>query len=202
MKLFLWDQSRQAADSRQLLRTAILQYETAKQNRTKHGEPVEESLFVIRQAPGGKPYPARPDGSPLTLQVSVSHTGRWWMCAVGRGPVGLDGELRSRSVKRSVVRRICTEQELEWLTADGDDEEQIRRRLLWIWVRKEAYVKYLGTGISRGLKTFSVIEEGNQADGFLTVDWRSVSEEAAEELETALYAPGECVEGMEWIRWK
>jgi len=214
MKLFLWDQSVAPVESRRLLKQAVLQYETAKRNRENNGGSGEGSLFVvgetafanreflIAETSRGKPFAVQQDGSPLPLQVSVTHTGSWWLCAVGERNVGIDAELRSRQIWSSLVRRICTEQERRWLGECGGDEEQLRQRLLWLWVRKEAYVKYLGTGLSQGLNTFSAVERGNEAEGFMAVDLSALSARAQGELEAAVYAPREKVEGIEWIEWK
>ena len=91
---------------------------------------------------------------------------------------------------------------LESGAADIDEskkEEWLRQKLLWLWVRKEAYVKYLGTGIGEGLKSFSVVDinengEWDQRPGFQTVD-------VMEELELAVYSPEDEVEEIRWRKW-
>ncbi|MBQ6949444.1 MAG: 4-phosphopantetheinyl transferase family protein, partial [Firmicutes bacterium] len=64
---------------------------------------------------------------------------------------------------------------------------------------KEAYVKYLGTGIGEGMNSFSVInindaEEWDQRSGFQTVD-------LVEELELVVYSPQDEVEEIRWRKW-
>jgi len=214
MKLFLWRQSHHNIESSVLLTWAVEEYEAMKQDQEPHRESQQDSLFEflpkipefeIVKAPGGKPLVVDRDGEPLPIHVSVTHTGEWWICAVGEHPMGIDVELKCRSVNPSLMRRICSEEERQWLeeTMAGVEEKQkkewLRQKLLWLWVRKEAYVKYLGTGIGEGLKTFSVVEfdgEGNWAEkeGFQAVD-------LVEELELVVYSPQEEVEEIRWRKW-
>ncbi|MBR5001340.1 MAG: 4-phosphopantetheinyl transferase family protein, partial [Firmicutes bacterium] len=84
-------------------------------------------------------------------------------------------------------------------------EERLREKLLWLWVRKEAYVKYLGTGIGEGLKTFSVVQEGTagdfrEKDGYQKVELCGIPE-AEHELELAVYTPEEEIEEIIWRNW-
>ena len=203
MKLFLWDQREVQVESRRLLMQAILQYVTAKRNKENHGESHRDSPVVICETPSGKPYPASPAGCPLPLHVSVTHTACWWLCAVGETPVGIDAELRSRRIKPSLTRRICTARELQWLEEVSDCPELFRQRLLWLWVRKEARIKHLGTGVFQGLRTVSALECPGDGQEFIQVDLSSVCLEAEEKLLTAVYSPGEQkIEGMERLLWK
>lgn len=171
-------------------------------------------VFQIRRERHGRPYAAqRPD-----LSFSVTHTEDWWICAVGRaedGPLGIDAEKKTRTVKKPAVlaRRFFHEEEAarvekaaapdiggnrvdsaragkntseaidagdganvsadhgagaayvkiaargaggnggevsEDVEADGNIEGKKRAADLFIniWVRKEAYLKYTGEGLS------------------------------------------------------
>ena len=151
------------------------------------------------------------NGEPYPLSVSVTHTGDWWICAVGETSVGIDAELRNRRVDPKLVRRICTKEELQWLeqelagVPDELRDERTCEKLLWLWVRKEAYVKYLGTGIGEGLKTFSVVQKGTTGDfcekaGYRGVDLCGIPE-AEETLVFAVYAPNEEIEEIRWMKW-
>ena len=231
MKLFLWRQKDRRIESRTLLRWSIEEYEAAKQNQKPYRESELDSLFEfvskgtdeqlevsdmgptfdIVEAPGGKPLVVDEKGEPYPLHVSVTHTGDWWIGAVGEHPVGIDAELRSRKVDPRLVRRICTKEELHWLDQEtahvSEDlrEERLCEKLLWLWVRKEAYVKYLGTGIGEGLKTFSVVQERTagdfrEKDGYQTVELCGIPE-AEHALELAVYAPEEEIEEIIWRNW-
>ncbi len=134
-------------------------------------------LNILRDA-SGKPRAA---GAP-ELDFSVTHTGDWWICAVGRaedGPFGIDAELRRRSVRKpdTLSRRFFRPQRSPFCqfsvrerehsytglfrnrssggterNADAEKES----RFLKIWVRKEAYLKYTGAGLAGGMSGFTV----------------------------------------------
>ena len=134
-------------------------------------------LNILRDA-SGKPRAA---GAP-ELDFSVTHTGDWWICAVGRaedGPFGIDAELRRRSVRKpdTLSRRFFRPEEARFVSlASGKGNTQIRdfsenrssggternadaekeSRFLKIWVRKEAYLKYTGAGLAGGMSEFMV----------------------------------------------
>ena len=125
----------------------------------------------------GKPAAGAPE-----LDFSVTHTGDWWICAVGRaedGPFGIDAELRRRSVRKpdTFPRRFFRPEEARFVSlASGKGNTQIRTfqkievpaernetqmrkkksRFLKIWVRKEAYLKYTGAGLAGGMSGFTV----------------------------------------------
>ena len=106
MKLFLWRQKDHRIESRTLLRWSIEEYETTKQNQEPYRESELDSLFEfvsngndeepelcemvpifdIVEAPGGKPLVVDEKGEPYPVHVSVTHTGDWWICAVGEYP--------------------------------------------------------------------------------------------------------------------
>ena len=138
MKLFLWRQKNHRMESSDLLQWAVEEYEAMKQNTDEYGESNLDSLFefiteamdrkpdeaefrpeihVIKD-PLGKPVVVDVNGDPYPLHVSVTHTGDWWICAVGEHAVGIDAELRDRRVDPGLVRRICTKDELQWLEQD------------------------------------------------------------------------------------
>lgn len=119
----------------------------------------EISIFRDRY---GKP---RTDGR-SEIEFSVTHTGKWWICAVGEaedGPLGIDAELRSRRVRRPVTmaERFFSPAEArlirEMSEKDGSRETTETAELfLKIWVRKEAYLKYTGRGLGGGMRKFTV----------------------------------------------
>ena len=70
-------------------------------------------------------------------------------------PVGFDIEVPRESVNYvKIAQRFFTKEEWEWILIAGQDA------FYDVWVRKEAYVKYLGSGLAEGLDSFSVIEYG------------------------------------------
>ena len=101
-----------------------------------------EKIHILRQ-PKGKPFAAD-----CPLHFNISHSGGYVACAISEQPLGIDLE-RNRGSDLRVARRICSPRELAWLAPDQPDAP---RRFLQIWTAKEAYVKYLGTGLA-ALKT-------------------------------------------------
>lgn len=91
----------------------------------------------------GKPYIV---GCP---NFSLSHSGKYVLCAVSDTPVGADIEApRPDSMK--LARRFFTLREQALVKSDND--------FCRIWVQKESYAKALGTGLAQGLASFDVSE--------------------------------------------
>ena len=97
----------------------------------------------------GKPYAVG-----LDVHFNISHSGHFVVCAVSERNVGIDVE-QMRPVREKLVRKVCTESELAWYQEAEDDGEAIRR-FFQIWTSKEAYFKWLGTGITN-LKAFDTL---------------------------------------------
>lgn len=96
-------------------------------------------LPIIDYAESGKPYLANyPD-----LHFNLSHCSRYVAVAIDSdSPVGIDVECR-RKVSPSLIRRVCSEAEQQIIAAAADPDLEFLR----LWTRKEAYLKYTGTGI-------------------------------------------------------
>ena len=82
------------------------------------------------------------------LCFSVTHTGNLWCCCVSDHPVGIDAEFWTRQVTNpgKLAGRFLTAEEQKYFFAGNDNEDQ-RNRLLYLWTRKEAYLKYTGEGL-------------------------------------------------------
>ncbi len=91
----------------------------------------------------GKPYiPGYPD-----IFFNISHCKYGCICAFSDCGVGADiQEIITFDAK--LAERICTENELEMLSASADRDRELTR----IWCMKEAYLKMVGTGLSGGMK--------------------------------------------------
>lgn len=139
------------ADSRELLKRALARYSGGKSyaiGREEQGKP-----YVI----GEQPASHQSDGETAVTNIpffSISHSGNYWGCLVGECEMGLDLEDTSlrRGQKEKVAQRFFSQPEKDFLQRFGI------RQFPAIWVRKEAYVKYLGTGLAEGLSTFSVVD--------------------------------------------
>lgn len=109
----------------------------------------------IIYAQNGKPY--FPDIE--QIHFSVSHSGDYWACVFERIPVGFDIEDLNTKKNRfrlqdRIAKRYFTQEEYDYISKNKGDS------FFEIWVRKEAYLKYKGTGIKEGLSSFNLVKEG------------------------------------------
>jgi phosphopantetheinyl transferase (holo-ACP synthase) len=160
-------------DNDRLLRAAFLDYNS----RAGLGLP-REAAAAARVAYGtyGKPYFAEfPE-----VKFSISHSGRCWACLIGDAELGLDVEdaamRRGQDERRKdasgaryvrIARRHFARDETAYVEA-AEGAAECRERVLRIWTKKEAYVKYTGRGLGAGLSGFSVLKGdlGVQFAGF------------------------------------
>lgn len=100
-----------------------------------------------------------PDGKPYILEqqdfhYNVSHSGRWVVLAWGDRELGVDVEqIRPDSDVAAIGRRFFTEDEQRYIL---EDPAVSRSRFFEIWTGKESYVKFLGTGMKKAFRSFSV----------------------------------------------
>lgn len=134
-----------------------------------------DSLSILRNR-HGKPYlenQGLTDFNSREIHFSISHSGSWWACLMGEKEVGLDIEdvkkrhsatsgkehgLTVAEFKRkyeAIAKRFFTAQEYEYVLSHGVSG------FVDIWIRKEAYIKLLGTGMSEGLNSFELIVGGH-----------------------------------------
>jgi 4'-phosphopantetheinyl transferase len=139
-----------------LLRKALYDY---CERKNQHPEYEVLKNAPIRREPKGKPYFADEplnSGKRLTpVHFSVSHSGDWWGCLMADEPVGFDLEVCLDKVHyEKIAGRFFTKEEHDWILSMGQEA------FFEVWVRKEAFVKFLGTGLGEGLSSFTVIENG------------------------------------------
>ena len=97
-----------------------------------------KELPSIEYAEGGKPYMKNyPE-----MHFNLSHCRRYMAVAIHSSPVGVDIECR-RKVSQSLIKRVCSEDEQHLIAASQEPDMEFLR----LWTRKEAYLKYTGTGI-------------------------------------------------------
>ena len=118
-----------------------------------------EHLPAIARSEQGKPhFPDHPD-----LHFNLSHSGNYALCALDEHPVGVDIEL-IRPHHPRLSQRICSAEELAWL----DGQEAPLSALCQLWARKEALVKYHGTGLTIPLRDICVpLPPAGERDGLL-----------------------------------
>lgn len=109
----------------------------------------------VEYGPKGKPIIT---GTPDKRYISVTTTGNVMLVVCADIPIGVDGEYLPRFQDSKVdyialAERFFTEDEADFVRNDESDPLRFAR----VWVRKEAYVKLTGNGIS-SFQTFSVTD--------------------------------------------
>jgi len=112
---------------------------------------IDEDDICFARSENGKPYAVNSD-----IHFSISHSNEYVVCAVSKDEIGVDIE-KIRKVESRITNIACTESDKEYIFGGAEkdtlDNEMIKR-FFEVWTAKEAYLKYLGIGIS-GLKTIS-----------------------------------------------
>ncbi|MEI8215842.1 MAG: 4'-phosphopantetheinyl transferase superfamily protein [Eubacteriales bacterium] len=146
---------------RELLEGSLLDYCLRKEIKV----PIDG--IKIKRTIEGKPEIANLEN----VHFSISHTNTLYICGVQEIELGLDiediefkialgeeskGVINNPGKKRfqAIAERFFANAEREYLKANGFNS------FFEIWVRKEAFIKAKGTGISEGLNKFSVVSNG------------------------------------------
>ena len=109
----------------------------------------EDSQVKLLYESGGKPYLES-----RAVELSISHSGELWGCALSKEPVGLDIQLIREKGVCSVAKRFFHPEEYRYLQETGFSD------FFSLWTAKESYVNLLGTGIGGSFSHFSVVERG------------------------------------------
>lgn len=110
-----------------------------------------EPFEPVMTLPAGKPvFAARED-----VFFSLSHSGRYVLCAVSPVPVGADVQ-QMRKVNLSIARRLHP-REQEWLA--GIEPSRQQEEFFRLWARKEAWVKAMSHERMLSLGEQSVTED-------------------------------------------
>lgn len=124
--------------SRVLAREIINQYLAAEK---KEQIPVH---FLLDQ--NKKPYLAE---GPC---FNISHSGNYVMVAFSNKPVGVDIE-EKREIDWALISTHFHDAEQEYIAGEENKADAFYR----VWARKEAYLKAIGVGILKGLKTVNAL---------------------------------------------
>ena len=121
---------------------------------------VQESLgvleYTLERNGYGKPYIKNAE----QFYFNLSHSGRWVVIAYGDSEVGIDVEqIREDARRQELARRYFTADEQEFIFRS---EEGCPERFFQIWTGKESFLKFLGTGLTRPLDSFSVLTMQNR----------------------------------------
>lgn len=102
----------------------------------------------IQTSPSGKPFLANPKG----YHFNISHTKYAVAAAIADRPVGVDTE-RIRDFNIALAEKIFSENELALLRKTTENQN---RQFFDIWTKKEALLKYHGTGLTNNMKAIDV----------------------------------------------
>ncbi len=152
----------------QLFRNAVSEERRMKADRFRFIDDAKRSIFselllqyILYQVAGqlvemdivynefGKPFLNHMNG----FSYNLSHSGKWVVIAFGTSEVGVDIE-KILIGKEDIADVYFTEQEKRIINAVAGKERT--KRFTQIWTLKESYIKYLGTGLSISLNSFSV----------------------------------------------
>lgn len=111
---------------------------------------IEKNNILFSRTENGKPFVVNADAF-----FSVSHSKEAVACVVDEKEIGIDIEL-VRDIDLNITRIACTERDKEFIFSTDDKDEQINR-FFTVWTAKEAYFKFVGTGII-GLRTIDYEE--------------------------------------------
>lgn len=95
------------------------------------------------------------------IHFNISHCDGLAVCAFSRSPVGLDVE-GFLDFKDSLVRRVLTEEEQDFLFSYREDEEKYTELFCRFWTLKESYLKRDGSGFHKDPREVSFAMELTQ----------------------------------------
>ena len=133
--------------------------------------------LLLRRIVGHGPFSLGTAGKPFLPEgpcFSLTHSGMLSALAVDDLPVGLDAEW-PRPVSEALLRRVLTEEELDWIGPDPD------RRFAFLWTRKEAALKRTGEGITRPLREIRALPGAENGFALFTMDFNGCIISAARE---------------------
>ncbi len=99
----------------------------------------------VKRTDAGKPYLYD-----CPLHVGVTHTDSIVIIAISENRFGIDCESINRVVKNlyRIAEKYYSDNERAYVFEKSGDKSEVQKRFLEIWVKKEAYVKYTGKGLS------------------------------------------------------
>ncbi len=146
MYLYIYEGFRGGTDRQKV--TEKLVTEAAEKFASEQGIRLDGMSREICRTAKGKPFFRE-----LPIEFSVSHTSDLWVCLISEKgmQVGVDIQIIKDTYIERVMERYFTADEKEYVSENDGD------RFFQIWVRKEAYAKYTGRGLSKELSEISTL---------------------------------------------
>ncbi len=143
--------------------------------------PMGDALLIAREEKGKPYFPKLPD-----VHFSVSHSGKYFACAMSDIPVGLDIQEHTRRKNESEEDADVRRMKIARRFFHPDETEYASRgsavRFFKVWTAKESYVKLTGKGIDADFSGFSVFDLDEKFYSFERGEY-SVSVCSADEAE-------------------
>lgn len=103
----------------------------------------------------GKPYCLN-----YPYHFNISHSKKYTVVAVSDRPIGVDVEV-IRPFSASAAAKHLSEKEKDYIVLD-DNPEKRNERFFKLWCAKEAYLKFIGTGLKGGISSLTLTPDGNK----------------------------------------
>lgn len=139
------------------------------------------SPLPIEKEQSGRPYLILPAGL-LQIDFNLSHAGNCVACCLAVAEVkevpprvGIDIEIpHPRMNCMKIAGRFFSPSEIEFLHASDD----LPSAFLDVWTKKEAYLKFVGTGLSGGMREADTLHPDRLSPPVRFITYRAVSEPA------------------------
>lgn len=112
-----------------------------------YGIPPEKLIFA--KGEHGKPYVVN-----IPAHFNISHSGKYTVLAISDRPIGVDIE-EIREFSAITARKLFSEDELSYVAGNAPSRRKslMQQCFFEVWTAKEAFLKYLGTGLSGGMNS-------------------------------------------------
>jgi 4'-phosphopantetheinyl transferase len=114
-----------------------------------YGMPKEK--IEIKKGKHGKPYVLN-----IPAHFNISHSGNYTVVAISDSPIGIDLEI-IEDFSAILAKKLFNEDELKYISEVGSMKRKnlMQQCFYEIWTAKEAYLKFIGCGISGGVNSLS-----------------------------------------------
>lgn len=103
---------------------------------------------TVKKGPYGKPYIQG-----ANMFYNISHSAKYIVFSYAQDPIGIDIEKIS-AYDNEVMKSCYTEDEILYVCQDENKQDV---RFTEVWTRKEAYLKYIGTGLTDNMSQICVL---------------------------------------------
>lgn len=96
------------------------------------------------------------------LHFNISHTKGLILLGISSSPIGVDVE-ENHKPAFDIMTNYFHEEEVHYITTASSEQEK-SERFFHIWTKKEAFTKYLGSGLNSNLKEINTLDKSLQPD--------------------------------------